>query len=173
MQAVLKTLSHWKTVLSSFFLLVVYLCGGANLLPGLLTAAAIMEGSHMVQASNSESEFQLVLHHETKTVDGIVQPLHKHGFASKVFCLLASQNILDPDHTLQLSTAAFSEKPSLNKLVSPGESAFVSPIPAFSPGPGLANAIPSPAWSAFSVEWHSPPGASAHLPALRVTVLVI
>ena len=148
-----------------------YLLGGTKILPGLVALAAAIEGSHTLLASSSDAGCALVLHHESGSGGG--PAVHRHGMASRVFCLLATPEESDPDHVLQMAAGAVSESPSMGRGTWSDEKSS-DMADSFSPAPLWQSAVvPDGFLSVFSVERHPPPRESGHLAALRITVLVI
>lgn len=147
-----------------------YLLGGTKILPGLVVMAAAIEGSHTLLASSSDAGCALVLHHEQRAGG---EAVHRHGVASRVFCLLATPEDSDPDHVLQMAAGAVSESPSMGRGTWYDEKSS-DLADSFSPAPLWQSAVvPDGFLSVFSVERHPPPRESGHLAALRITVLVI
>lgn len=100
--SVCPSLSRVKALLC----LLAVLLGPAQLLPGLLAAAAAIEGSHTVRVGLDGADFRLVLSHERGTVGRSdydprhhpQHPAHCHGLASRVLCLMADRGGMEADH---------------------------------------------------------------------------
>ena len=149
------------------FCLATYLFGGAKIVPALLALGAQLEGSHTVLIGGSGGTFDLLLHHEAKSWPSGGWVNHRHGLVSKLFCAFASSENFDPDHVLHFPSGFFSESTSVEMAFAAASTCLFNSIQSV-----LWSLCPAPA-DRFDMKLHPPARAPGHLPALRVTVLVI
>jgi len=94
-----------------------YLLGATELLPQLLALGASIEGSHTVYLGRGHEKLQIILKHESGRNLGSSatagQPnstiLHRHGGASRLFCLFAESTQARSDHIAYFSVSSLCE----------------------------------------------------------------
>jgi len=100
-----------------------YLCGGSELLPELLALSASMEGSHVVHLARKAEQVEVVLGHQ-RAGEGLeveaasskrTSLSHRHGAASKLFCLLAERIPANTDHVASFAITSVCESAGRTK----------------------------------------------------------
>jgi len=116
--------------LAAFVCAIAYLFGGMELLPELLALSASLEGSHSLQLTHSGAQVQIILGHQRRgpgtpsPEEILVAGSHRHGVASRVFCLFAERTPARPDHVASFGTSSLCERPAA-KFQAPAASAPV------------------------------------------------
>lgn len=86
------------------------LAGPAQVIPGLLSLGVALEHSHAVRIGFDGETFRLVLAHDGGTPAGGARhglnPVHHHGFASRLVCILGEGSEDHPDHTAAFVTGS-------------------------------------------------------------------
>src|SRR6476660_2966307 len=102
--------------LAAFVCAIAYLFGGMELLPELLALSASLEGSHSLQLTHSGAQVQIILSHQLERAGKVPPPLaaasHRHGVASRVFCLFAERTPAPADHVASFDTSSLCERPA-------------------------------------------------------------
>lgn len=78
------------------------LVGPAQVVPALLSVGVALEHSHVVRVAFDGTTFRLVLRHESQSA----VPLHRHGLASQILCLVAERSSDHPDHCASFATGS-------------------------------------------------------------------
>jgi len=121
--------------LAAFFCAIAYLFGGMELLPELLALSASLEGSHTLHLARSGARVQIILSHQRERPgtgcpeEILVAASHRHGVASRVFCLFAERTPARPDHVASFGTSSLCERPAA-KSQAPAAAAPVLAISA-------------------------------------------
>ena len=96
---------------------VTYLGGGMELLPQMLAVGASIEASHAVHFNRTNDRIQIVLCHRCEHPD-VSKPAwscpsktgpHRHGAASRVFCLFVDPTQPRPDHVASFAASSLCE----------------------------------------------------------------
>jgi hypothetical protein len=166
-----ESLGHRLRQIAALACALTYLFGGMELLPQLLALAASIEGSHTVRLTRSGEQVLIVLSHESggPGLGPFAGVPHRHGAASRIFCVLAERTTARPDHVAAFAASALCENrggATKVNIKSPGARSLLLAPPNQSRG----NQYPTHDFSSLTLDHVRPP---PDLGQLHSTVLLI
>jgi hypothetical protein len=97
--------------------LAAYLIGGVGLLPKIFAFGAWFEGTHQVFLGSLQDQMIVVLSHQRLPAvcfgQQAANDLHRHGLASRLVCLFATQSGAQGDHAASFAATSICERPSV------------------------------------------------------------